>query len=95
LGKPTDPVLLALIATLDERARKSGGKSIIKRVVARLTAADVDKAVVAEVAALKPVKVGRSKPAKPLPEAKPPRKAAGKGVSGAANGAVEQALEGR
>lgn len=54
MKKSHDPVLLALIATLDEQARKHGGKSLIKRVVSRLVAAGADDAAIAEIRALKP-----------------------------------------
>jgi len=53
LGKAQDQVLLALIATLDEDAKKRGRKSVIKRVVSRLVAAGADEATVAWVAALR------------------------------------------
>ena len=67
-----DPVLLALIATLDEQARKHVGKSLIKRVVSRLVAAGADDAAIAELRALKP----KSKAAASPKTAKPPEDAA-------------------
>jgi hypothetical protein len=53
MAKSTDAVLLALIATLEQRAQAKGEKSIVKGLVARLAEAEVNPALIAEIAALR------------------------------------------
>jgi hypothetical protein len=53
MPKSTDAVLLALIATLEQRAQTKGKKSIVKGVVARLADAEANPALIAEIAALR------------------------------------------
>lgn len=78
MGKSHDPVLLALIATLEEQARKRGKASVIKRMVAKLTAAGADDATIARISDLRT-------PAAPVQTAAGP--AAGKTASRRRTGA--------
>ena len=65
MAKSVDATLLALLAVLDERARKNNEKSIIKSVVGHLADAGANDQLIAEIAALRPKKAGASKsPAK-------------------------------
>ena len=62
MTKSMDAAVLALIAVLDERAKKSGEKSVVKSVVARLAEAGVSKELIAEISALRPKKAAKAKP---------------------------------
>jgi hypothetical protein len=75
MAKSVDSTLLALLATLEERARKNGEKSIIKSVIGRLSSDDANDHLIAEIAALRPKKAGA---AKSVAETKAPRKSDGK-----------------
>jgi hypothetical protein len=75
MAKSVDSTLLALLATLEERARKNGEKSIVKSVIGRLADEGADDHLIAEIAALRPKKAGASKSAA---ETKAPRKSNGK-----------------
>jgi len=75
MTKSPDPTVLALLATLEERARKNGEKSIVKSVVGRLADAGGNDELITAIAALRPKKPGGSKS---VVEAKGARKAAGK-----------------
>jgi hypothetical protein len=75
-----DPTLSALLATLEDRAKKHGEKSILRGVIERLAASGADEALVAQVSALRPSKAAKPKP---VAKAKAHRKANGKSDSGA------------
>jgi len=69
---------LALLATLEAKAKKKGKKSVVKAVVRRLKAAGASEQLIGEVAAIgaktaKPAKVAKEKPAK-VKAAKAPAK---------------------
>jgi hypothetical protein len=85
LGKSQDQVLLALIATLDDDARKRGRKSVIKRVVSRLVAAGADDATIATITALRTQTSDKSEP-KTSTEPKTLPKAGSKTDAGTGNG---------
>jgi hypothetical protein len=70
MAKSMDAAVLALIAVLDERAKKNGEKSIVKGIVARLADAGASKELIAEIAALRPKKTAKAKSAA-APEAPP------------------------
>ena len=78
MSKHLDAAYVALLATLEDRARANGDKSIIKAVVTRLTLSGANPALIDEVAALRPSKDRPAKPAKvkapkaekPAPKAK-------------------------
>jgi ribosomal protein L18E len=61
MTKSTDAVLLALLATLEQRAQAKGDKSIVKGVVARLSDTGANPALVAEIAALRKKKASAAK----------------------------------
>ena len=71
MAKAVDAALLALLAALEERAKKNGEKSIVKSVVGRLADAGVDDELIAEISALRPKKADR---VKLVAETKTPRK---------------------
>ena len=89
MTKSMDAVVLALIATLDERAKKNGDKSIVKSVVGRLADAGASKELIAEITALRRKKTVKAKPAA-RSEAAP--KANGKSKSAASEPAASDVL---
>ncbi len=62
--KRPDPLFVALLATLEDRARTNGDKSIVKGVVKKLTLAGADAALIAEIAVLRAKKIRPAKVAK-------------------------------
>jgi hypothetical protein len=89
MTKSLDAAVLALIAVLDERAKKNGEKSVVKAVVGRLADAGASKELIAEIAALRPTKTVKAKPAKSKLVAAP--KANGKAKAGASEPASAEA----
>jgi hypothetical protein len=75
MSKSPDAALLALIATLEERAKKNGEKSIVKGVVGRLEQAGASQDLIGEISALRPKKAAAVKAA---PKADPAPKVNGK-----------------
>lgn len=93
MTKSTDAVLLALIATLEQRAQAKGDKSIVKGVIARLADASASPALIAEIAALRKKKASAAKAASPE-KAKPREKAKPKVAELEAAGSKDPAVEG-
>jgi hypothetical protein len=87
MTKSLDPTVLALLATLEERAKKGGEKSIIKGVLGRLASAGANDELIAEISALRPKKAGG---AKSVAETKGPRKANGKAKGDVAGKAIPE-----
>jgi hypothetical protein len=57
MGKSVDVTMLALLATLERRAKKSGEKSLVKSVVARLVAAGADRELIAKISTVRAKKI--------------------------------------
>lgn len=74
MSKHLDTAFVALLATLEDRARAKGDKSLIKALVARLTLSGANPALIDEVAALRPAKDQPVKAAKiKAPKIKAPK----------------------
>jgi hypothetical protein len=71
----SNALVLALLATLEAKAKKKGRKSLVKQVIQQLRVSGADHALIDQVAALSPSKPSETAPpkvaAKPKPEAKP------------------------
>lgn len=81
MTKSVDAVLMALIVTLEERAKAKGEKSIVKGVAARLADAGASPALIAEIAALRKKKADGQAPAQ-TEAVDPSPKAAARAKSG-------------
>jgi hypothetical protein len=102
MTESADAVLLALIATLEQRAKARGEKSVVKGVAARLADAGANPALIAEIEGLRKKKADAPAPAKApttvrtqakaraVADTKPPAKAAKSKPAGPKAKAPEQ-----